>query len=397
MSSPLARAGRRRRVLNEEVRIAAGTTTSPVACEDPRDSEPAPRYGEQANIENHPQITDYVPRRPRAVLLTIAGGLGVAILGESVCQNSESLAASVTGLTAATVRDQFAQGMIAWTSAVMFLLGAALARIIYNLRRHRVDDYRGSYRVWRWAAAGLVVLSVNAVVQSQLVAAPLLASLTGFHWTPKGTEWLLIPLMVVGGGIGALITRDAAESRGSLVLAALAWCCYAAAAAAALGWSASGLLGSWNEALVRSLPLVGHTFALTALTLFARYVVLDVQGLIDHSRSAEGARPRRDEATARAVILDEVREVSEATQSNSPNSSDADGEQDEAVAGSWQSAAQQRHRERDSHGYESQDANIWVDGSQPEEDDGDDPPRDRKLTKAERKRLRKQKASRRAA
>ncbi len=77
MSSNLARDGRRRRFLNEEVRTASSLSLAARTSSRDADAE-TPRYGEQAGIEHHPQITDFVPRRKRALLVTLAAGLGVA-------------------------------------------------------------------------------------------------------------------------------------------------------------------------------------------------------------------------------------------------------------------------------------------------------------------------------
>ena len=62
--------GRLRRVLNEDLSttsVAYGTTD---ADRTPGDT---PRYGAGANIENHPQVTDYVPRRFRVMGFILAG------------------------------------------------------------------------------------------------------------------------------------------------------------------------------------------------------------------------------------------------------------------------------------------------------------------------------------
>ena len=87
----MARAGRRRRVLNEEVRAAGHIAEqSPISMH--AHSADAPRYGEQASIENHPQVTDFVPRRYRTVLFVVFAGMLCSVLAESAARYADQLA-----------------------------------------------------------------------------------------------------------------------------------------------------------------------------------------------------------------------------------------------------------------------------------------------------------------
>src|SRR5262252_8477665 len=56
------RSDRRRRVLKEEVLSASARAKSRSNDRDDA-GEDAPRYSEAAGVENHPQVTDFVPRR----------------------------------------------------------------------------------------------------------------------------------------------------------------------------------------------------------------------------------------------------------------------------------------------------------------------------------------------
>ena len=103
-----------------------------------------------------------------------------------------------------------------------------------------------------------------------------------------------------------------------------------------------------SESVVRILPLAGCLLALVSTLLPARYVVLDVQGLIEHP--ALVAKPTVAATPQRSV-------------------DDATAETDESVT-------------------------TWTDGSDLDHDYSDD---DRPLSKAERKRLRKQHGRYRAA
>src|SRR5882672_4650847 len=66
------RSDRRRRVLKEEVRSASGSRATLHADM----GDDAPRYSDAAGVENHPQVTDFVPRRYSTIALL--GIFGVA-------------------------------------------------------------------------------------------------------------------------------------------------------------------------------------------------------------------------------------------------------------------------------------------------------------------------------
>jgi len=384
MSSSMARDGRRRRVLTEEVRTASLLFSSYDASEDPA-AEAAPRYGEQAHIENHPQITDYVPRRGRGLAAPLACGALAAVVSQAIVAGAEPLAGALPGTAVEDLRDRVAGGIAAWSMAAMLLVGAAAARIVFNLRRHRVDDYRGRYRVWKWASWACLALSFNAIVRLHALAGSALAGLLGSA-DSSGLFWGAATLALATGWIGALATRDVAESRGSVTAACLAWLCGVASLLAASAAQAAPP-ASWQACMAGVLPIATVSFGLSALTLYARYVVLDVQGLIDHPRKETGTVDRPTEAatssTPEFAAAAPIRgAVAEAARSGL------------AARGS-QSAA--RHADDDATHLAVCPATdgSWIDGSEPEvgEEDEEGMP----LSKADRKRLRKQKVRRHAA
>lgn len=362
MATHIARGGRRRRVLNEEARAAAGVAAA-ISMSTVEGAE-APRYGELAGVEHHPQITDYVPRRKRTVLATLAGGAVVAAGAVVMQHGAADIAAVVPGVTAEQLSEQLAGGVAAWTSAIALLTIAGLARLVYSLRRHRVDDTRGRYRVWKWITGGALALSANAIVGVQTVVASVATAVTGWSLTAGGAEWWLAPAALVGAWIAVRLARETAESRSSLSMFIAAMGCYGLAAAGALGWAPT-FLGGWSDVLVIAAPIVGHAFALAGMMWFGRYVVLDVQGLIDHAPRPAKA-PRKSKIAAEETAAEKAAAENKPTIPMAPARRDAEPVKAPAAA--------------------------WDDDS--EADEGDDA--GQHLSKSERKRLRKQQ-QRRAA
>jgi hypothetical protein len=353
MATHFARGGRRRRVLNDEARTAAGLHATVVMSN--HDQAEAPRYGEMASIEHHPQITDYVPRRKRAMLATLAGAAAVAVGGQALVHFAPQAEGALPGVATRDLAAQVAGGLTAWTSAVALLAIAGLARLVLSLRRHRVDDVHGRYRVWKWVAAGALAGSVNVVVGVQTIVASAATAATGWSLTAGGAEWWLAPLALVGGWIAVRMMLEIAESRPSLTMMIVAAVCYTIAAAGSLGW-APDALGSWSGALTGALPLAGHAMALAGMMLFARYVVLDVQGLIDHA-----PKPAKAPKTIKAP------------------KNDADAAP--AIAGSTTTAPAKREQAPAAA------ASRWEEAGDAEEDEESEG--DQYLSKSERKRLRK--------
>ena len=360
MAHNTARIGRRRRVLNEEALAASALGIAARRRNDlSRTPGDTPRYGAGANIENHPQVTDYVPRRYRVIALVMLAGLVLGICAELIAQYAPVLNGFVGTVSPQEITATLSDGLVAWTSATALLVAAFYARLILLLRRHRIDDSRGRYRVWRLAAWVAVLLSLNAVVDAHTIVARALGHLTGWGILPGNVGFWLAPAALLGGWLLLRLIRDAAECRTALSAYTLALLCFITAAVACC-WSPAWA-SQWHDTLCRLLPVGGDILLTTGTLLFARYIVLDVQGLIEHGAASESSRVSAE------TPAQQSKEPQKPSRKESPP------------------AAQTKP---------SQDA--WIDGSQAE-DRHNDEPGNRRLSKAERKRLRKQKSRNRAA
>jgi hypothetical protein len=319
----------------------------------------APRYGEQASVEHHPQVTVFVPRKMRTMMLMLLLGLGTAAAAEALAHFADDIAARSPGMSAAELRDQLAGGAVAWASAVELLVAAMLAKLVYSLRRHRVDDYSGRYRVWRWMAWGGLLASADSVIGGREVFAKAAATATGFSVTASASEWWLAPAALIGAWIFVRLVLEIAECRTALISVLFAAGCYGVAAAGALGFSPE--LAGWGGAITRTLPLAAHTIGLVGLMFFGRYVVLDVQGLIEHAPQAAAPKKAKKKTVARDSDDEETAPPAISARMG--------GEAKGAVA---------REGSANSH--------DWEDDSDEDDENG----AVRKLSKADRKRLRKQ-------
>jgi len=355
MAHNTARIGRRRRVLNEEVLTAGSTLREDLDCA----SGDTPRYGAGANIENHPQVTDLVPRKFRSIALVFGLGLSVETCAELAAHYSGYLSSLVPTISAAEITTVFANQLAVWTSAAMLLAVACFTKLIFSLRRHRVDDFRGRYRVWRTASWAAIALSLNTVVGGHALIARALGYFTGWSVLPGNAGWWLAAAAIVGGALLLKLIVDVTECRGALFAYSLAMGCFVVAAASSAGWSPTWA-ALWPDTMSRTMPLAGNLLLLVGTLMFARYVVLDVQGRIQHRNKPV-----------------QLAKATASPEHSSPKAADTKAEKAEI-------AAQVAPGET-----------AWVDGSEIEIDDQSHGTR--RLSKAERKRLRKQKSRNRAA
>jgi hypothetical protein len=156
-----------------------------------------------------------------------------------------------------------------------------------------------------------------------------------------------------------------------------------------VGWPVAS--PAFEPLLTAGARLLGNWMLLVGVASYGRYVVLDVQGLITKER-----RPRRQKVKS-------PEKVGMGTKSApAGRSSDVQKTNEGAAANaghSIRSFRQNLNSSRPSAASEASDSQ-WVDGSEPESDDYGDEDGvrgDSKLSKSDRKRLRKRKAQHRAA
>jgi hypothetical protein len=368
------RNGRRRRVLNEGFLSASSSHAARQALAAEAAGLHAPRYSDAAGVENHPQVTDFVPRKYRTIVLMLLAGVSVAVVLGAL-HHFASTIATAAGLPDVRPFDLAAPSSIAdWISAVVLLLASGLSLIVYSIRRHRIDDIRGRYRIWLGASLACLLMSSNSVIAAHNVISYALSHYTGWSALRASSAWwlLLAGPPLAWAGVRALL--DVKECRLARLLLTASFACYAAAIACFLGLVS--VVTPQSEALVTGIAVfLGNWFLFSTVVTYARFVVLDAQGLATKRRATPKKQPAKTQAqretkpaVTQPTILSTV---------NFQRKSESTAKSDDR----------------------------WVDGSRPErksyEDDADDDDGDdsgvRKLSKSDRKRLRKLKAQNRAA
>lgn len=281
---------RRRRVLLDEMLTSPETTTTEEdsSTRDRSNSQVSPGkvYSDAASAQQQPPITCVIPKRPWTLLiLGLLGAVAVvsvqALYGQIYLQAADAVRVSLEALNPA------ARGSLAdWLAALLLGLGTFASLMTYAIRRHRLDDYRGRYQVWIWAAAALFVASLESVTRIHSAFDPLANLWMGNSLHP-GAPWSVVVLTFFFGLLLLRMTWEIWRCR-------LATLCLVVATAGYVTSLAVGLHPVAHEdqpIIVMACSftwLMAHGCLIYAAALYCRYVYLEAQ-----SPSAPASRKKK--------------------------------------------------------------------------------------------------------
>jgi hypothetical protein len=294
---------RRRRLLADEscglLRAASTTGSSADGMPTPRQSD---HYGDAAFMDEQLRLIDLIPRRLTTFgLLLLAGLAAVAGLEALYAWGSTPALKQITTDGTIAAFDLDGEGSLAvWFSSVLLLLASFVAVLVYCVRRHKVDDYRGYYRVWLWAALCWLVMSVDETSSLHEGFMGMMTHLTGTPVYRDGSIWWVVPYFFLLGAVGSRLLVDMRHCRlSSAALVSTAGCYALAVATQVLG---DGL--GRAVMLEEGAEMLGNLFLLLAMGLHARYVILDAEGLLParepKPNEAEPQQPREESPPAAA-------------------------------------------------------------------------------------------------
>ncbi len=251
------------------------------------------------------RLTDLVPRGLTKIFALFIVGIGVVVGLEMLYAWMPNLAPMTTdGRVAAFDLD--GEGSLAvWFSSTTFLLAAGAAVIVYAVRRHKTDDYHGHYRVWLWAAMCWLLLSIDETSSLHEGFKEMMTQVTGTRLLGDGSMWWVIAYFFLLGAVGTRLVVDMRPCRLSTISMVLVAVCYSVAIVAQLEWIMPGA-GARAVMVEEGAEMVGNLFLLLAMTLHARYVILDAEGLLPVREEAEDEYEYEEEAEEYEYDEDEV-------------------------------------------------------------------------------------------
>ncbi|MBA4019676.1 MAG: hypothetical protein C0483_21135 [Pirellula sp.] len=297
---------RRRRVLSEELKGGAAPADQASAETSSRSvtgSKARNRYGDAARMERQPRVVDLLPRHYGWIALVFfLGALGISALEAGYYYLPQLVQFSASGRIAAL--DLAGDGSLAsWLSTALLTAAAVTAWVVYGVRKHRADDYHGRYRIWFLAASAWLFLGMDEAASLHEALRDLAVGLSGEHGIGHGSVWWLGVFGLVLGFVGLRLALEMRECRLSTTLLLACGLVYSAAAVVLLNGELNWfpqVAGIDAVMLEEGLTMTANLLLLTSQLVHARYVVLEAEGEIS-PRAAKAKKEKTPKTAAKSA------------------------------------------------------------------------------------------------
>lgn len=369
--------GSQRRDLRRRM-IQSGHSSASQEGDAPARTHRATAYASAARPENHPALATLLPTRPLrflaacvAIALVVAAVAAIGSTIHGMLPADKAGNANAWARTARTSRELLGifsrSSLPSWFGQMLLIASAGVAMSVRQMRRHRLDDYQGRYRAWGWMA----VLAVMAAAERQMplssFVSAVLSDATGLVLGPEGMGWWLGVSATACLAVALWAVVPLTDRLGTfltLSLVAAGWM-----ASAAFDWFGGGVL--WMDLTARCLGLAGDGLLLISMLVAARTVLREVRGEIGRSgRSRDASRAEKAKSSGHGK-----------------------GSREQAASDEKSASPVLQHPAATSS------SGQWSDGSDGEEEESDEwgEGEGRRLSKSEKKRLRKMARMNRAA
>jgi hypothetical protein len=255
-------------------------------------------------------IRDFLPARLVVIGILLTGGLlfvGALAAGHIFSPRlMDQVGAKDEGLF-----DLASGGNVSrWFSSTLLTLAAVACLVLFALRRHRVDDYHGRYRMWLLASLACFAMSFAEASNFGHTVRHLSDSAATASNVSSGLAWV----MFSGGALllaGARLLIEVRRCKGAVAMLSLAGVGVLGATAAAHGWI-EVLPAEHHWGVARSLWLAAYVFLLGTLLTYARYVILEVEGKVAVKVAAARKTKRKKKTVRKAAEPSESDEEQEA-------------------------------------------------------------------------------------
>lgn len=303
---------RRRRVL-----YSAAADTGPSTAASRREQarlrearSPTATYGSRVRRTLRGRWFGLVPVRRRTMTATVGSIAAVTLL---LCAAHYAAVAwpSIANRSdiARPLRLDRADSFGRWFAGILMIGSAGASFLIYQLRQHRLDDFRGHYRLWRLVLIVMALASLNSVVSLVDWSGALLDAAIGKRVALSGSDWIRIVVSVGGVVLMLRLIAEVRRSRSALVAMLIAAGCLAIPEAVKWNVMQVETIGRW--ALVTSAPLLAFTSLFLAFAIYLRMLYRQVRRLDESDRLTDRWQQMRLRFFQRADQDDEVDEESE--------------------------------------------------------------------------------------
>ncbi len=201
------RAGQRRRRVLMELGTAEQLTDVPTSgALATADRPPPAKYSSQACSRSQPPLTAFLPVTWPSLLCTGIVPVGIVLGSAAIHYQLEQLSWHVPRSVFDFCDPKNAHSAPGCVVTVQCWVWAFFAWLVLRLRRHRLDDYRGTYRRWWWFVCSATLLAIGRMTNLLQVGHDLFVSLL-----PQGETYLRM-------ACGAIVTGFCAALGGYYLL-----------------------------------------------------------------------------------------------------------------------------------------------------------------------------------
>ena len=261
-----------------------------------RKTSPQNTYADAALACNQPRITDLIPTRIFSLWVILLAGLAVCCLNATAglvyYARFQIRFPQVERLFQPSAPGSF----VSWTASIVLLLATLFAVLTLWIRRHRIDDYRGRYRIWFFVPILLAVASIDAIVGITKISIVESAEIELGFATAKVSHLLICFL---GIAVGVRLLLEIRPSKAGATLLVLAGSCYLFSFL--VSWQAFEILSGLSEYVSAVTMLAGHWLLSVSLLAHLRYIFMDSQGEItalQAKRSQRKIQAKKDKEAA---------------------------------------------------------------------------------------------------
>jgi len=276
---------RRRRVLIEDtlesVSVPSGKATPTVRRR--RTTTGREMEGTEPTTITQRRLIDVIPTSYITLTLLLLGGAAI-IAGLEALYYWMPRIAPMTSDGAVAALDLDNEGSLAtWFSSATLGMASLVGLIVYWVRKQRADDYHGRYRIWLGASLCWLVMSIDEASSLHEGFKEMMTLATGWRIWGDGSLWWATPYALVLSVVGVRLLLDMRPARLPIAALLLAGGCYVSGVLAQLGLlipdaPAKAIM------LEEGAEMAGHLLLLFCMTVSARYMILDAQGLLTKRR-----------------------------------------------------------------------------------------------------------------
>ena len=273
---------RRRRLINDEFVPTVGDVNSvshvTTATSFEKSTPTRRAYASGADRRNQLRTTDIFPKRTWLIVVLGLLLLSVVALVNLLALHAESWRFLIGAEGVAALQLRGAGTLASWFLCFTMLLAAAASWQIYSLRRHRCDDYVGTYRMWVWFPPLFLVASMGTLIDfGSIFQNMLLWAGVSFPSQSLAPLWIgLVVLAVIAGRV----LYEVKESKAAAVMLSIAWLTGAVALTAQSPAASRLARGLDLPLIVGNSHLIFAWSVLIAKLFYIRYVYLHAHGLI---------------------------------------------------------------------------------------------------------------------